>query len=857
MARSVLVLLLIVAGISARIVLPSSATAATLTSFSFGAAGDYGASSTVTADLKNLASANLNFALALGDLSYNQITPASAWCQYVQQNIGTLPFELISGNHEDGGDLSQGLIWDFASCLPNHMSNSVGTYSENYYFDYPQSSPLARFILISPGLSFGNGDTYDYNKGGAAYNWVSNAIDQARQAGIQWIIVGMHKVCLTTGGSSCDIGTDIENLLISKHVDLILQGHDHNYQRSAQLSLNSSSCTGVTPTTYNSNCVVNSGTSGQYTEGAGTIINIVGTGGIDDEYGAVYNVADSSYFPVASGTNVNPRKGFVKYTVSASAITAQFVPCTTTSNFTDSYSIVNRSPAPTPTATVPPSPTITPTVSPSPTATAPPSGFTALMSQNFDGQSTGALQTGAEANLFTQSSGSGLAVENTTADSPPNALSVGVTGGGGFQATKLYSSGYSTHTLAFNLMLGSDFALPSGDYMVLAQSNPASGTAGRVNLVDAGGILRLDYFDANGTQRYLWGRGTLVAGVWHQVSISEGLSTGTLTLSVDGTVTASGSGLNLGSNSVKSFAIGEPGASSDSAVAGHLYFDDVVSGTNDSTGSPTATPTSTSTPTPTSTTAPTISPTPTSTTVTPTPTTVTPTPTISPTPTAVTPTATAPPTPTATPNGSLVFDNFDSQPAGAVQTGGTTGLTSASGSSALAVESTIADSTPNGLSVAVSGGGSGYVISQLTAQHALTLHFNVRLGSDFVLPSNDYMVLAQLTPSGSSSTGKVDLVLAGNSLHVDYISGKSSQGYIYTSATLQPGSWHAVTLKEVVAGSSGSLSISCDGATVGSVSNVNLGTAGIARMALGNEYSPADSAIAGHMYLDDLQVTSP
>ena len=315
--------------------------ATTPASFSFGAAGDYGASNNVTATLTAMSRSNLSFGLALGDLSYDQISPESAWCQYVHQNIGSLPLELISGNHEDGGDLQQGLIGNFAACMPNQMSNLVGTYAEQYYFDYPANNPLARFIMISPGLNFSDGDVYNYSKGGADYNWVSNAIDSARAAGVQWIIVGMHKVCLSTGASTCDIGTDLLNLLISKHVDLILDGHDHSYQRTKQLAINGTTCTGLTPTAYNSGCVASSGNSGGFKEGAGTIIVTSGTGGIDDEYGAIYSTPDSPYFASISGNNLNPQKGFVKYTVSASGISAQFVPSTHTSNFTDSFSIIS------------------------------------------------------------------------------------------------------------------------------------------------------------------------------------------------------------------------------------------------------------------------------------------------------------------------------------------------------------------------------------------------------------------------------------------------------------------------------------------------------------------------------------
>src|SRR5258707_11714154 len=244
-------------------------------SFTFTAGGDIGGNSSSSTALDLIAQSGSQFHLAIGDLSYSEITPASKWCSYVQSRVGsTFPFELLSGNHEEGGEIQDGLIDDFVQCLPDRLG-AVGTYGKEYYFDYPASSPMARFIMTSPGLNFINGGSYTYAAGTAHYNWVSNTIDNARAAGIKWIIVGMHKVCITMGVMPCDIGTDLFNLLVSKKVDLILQAQDHDYQRSKQLALNSTTCTAISPATYNSNCVVNDGSTGNYTQGAGPVVVIV------------------------------------------------------------------------------------------------------------------------------------------------------------------------------------------------------------------------------------------------------------------------------------------------------------------------------------------------------------------------------------------------------------------------------------------------------------------------------------------------------------------------------------------------------------------------------------------------------
>ena len=352
-------------------------------SFTFTAGGDIGGNTQSSASLDMIASSGSNFHLVLGDLSYSEITPESAWCSYVQSHVGSnFPFELISGNHEDGGESQDGLIDNFVQCLPD-MLGAVGTYGKEFYFDYPAASPIARFMMISPGLTFTNGGTYDYSAGTAHYNWVSDTIDNARAAGIKWIIVGMHKNCISMGIMPCDIGNDLFNLLVSKKVDLILQGHDHDYQRSKQLALNGATCPAIQAETYNSNCVVNDGSTGNYTQGSGPVLVIVGTVG-EGLHTINTSDGDAGYFASWMGGNVNATNGLTKFTLSSDQLTvsANFMG-TGPSNFTDSFSITSPTATPTPSPTATATPTLTPTATPSPTPsptatatpTAPPGGI--------------------------------------------------------------------------------------------------------------------------------------------------------------------------------------------------------------------------------------------------------------------------------------------------------------------------------------------------------------------------------------------------------------------------------------------------------------------------------------------------
>jgi len=302
-------------------------------SFSFGAAGDWGQNSNTTAVLTALKNSGANFGIALGDFSYVMGNSETAWCNFVKASVGsTYPFELISGNHEDA--VRDGQINNYASCLPHRLSPLTGLYAKQYYFDYPTSSPLARFINISPGLTFPDDGSYDYSAGSPRYNWVSTAIDGARSAGIKYVVVSMHKYCISLVSGSCEVGPDLMNLLISKKVDLYLQAHDHAYSRSKQLAFKTG-CTSISPGSYNSNCVVDNDNNFAYN--AGTVIATVGVGGvgINSQSGSD---PEAGYFSTFQGSGNNPTFGFLKFTVSPTSISAQFVRGAGGS-FTDSFTI--------------------------------------------------------------------------------------------------------------------------------------------------------------------------------------------------------------------------------------------------------------------------------------------------------------------------------------------------------------------------------------------------------------------------------------------------------------------------------------------------------------------------------------
>ncbi len=290
----------------------------------FTAVGDISGNGNAQAVLDKIGALDSDLTLALGDLSYGTTGQEQAWCDLVTARVGSgYPFELISGNHESNGQ--NGNINDFSACLPNQLPGLVGTYGRQYYVDVPQEQPLVRFIAISPALTFpGPEGTWSYAAGTPRYNWTKDKIDAAQAANIPWIVVGMHKPCITVGNYSCDPGADLFNLLLSEKVDLVLSGHEHTYQRSHQLGLKTG-CTNPTwqADTFDADCITDSNATDGFTKGAGTVIGVVGTGGV-----SLYDVdtadPEIGYLGKTGGMNTNRDYGVLDVSATETSLSANF-----------------------------------------------------------------------------------------------------------------------------------------------------------------------------------------------------------------------------------------------------------------------------------------------------------------------------------------------------------------------------------------------------------------------------------------------------------------------------------------------------------------------------------------------------
>lgn len=124
-----------------------------------------------------------------------------------------IPYMASSGNHERTAPYSQYLMGDV---------NYSGIAATGCYYSYDYN--FAHFVVL---------DSYDVTT--EEINWLKDDLDNASEA--KWKIVMLHISPYSTGDNSNSsenraIVEKLTPIFSSKHVDLVLQAHDHTYNKT-------------------------------------------------------------------------------------------------------------------------------------------------------------------------------------------------------------------------------------------------------------------------------------------------------------------------------------------------------------------------------------------------------------------------------------------------------------------------------------------------------------------------------------------------------------------------------------------------------------------------------------------------
>ncbi|HJY10838.1 MAG TPA: metallophosphoesterase [Nitrososphaeraceae archaeon] len=217
--------------------------------FNFAAVGDFGCTSNTDDTVDNIVHKNPELVLALGDYSYE--STGTCWF-YKSTPIDNIT-RISIGNHEETD----------AEGFQEYMSH-YGLSQTYYSFNHKN----AHILVLDE-------DRSSYLPGSPQYDYAINDLQSASQdPDIDWIIVYFHRPIYTSPSSSSPSTSfrDPYHPLFDKYgVDLVLTGHNHNYQRTFPLSYNPSEPSEPIVTSTNAN---------DYKNPRGAIFALVGTGGV-------------------------------------------------------------------------------------------------------------------------------------------------------------------------------------------------------------------------------------------------------------------------------------------------------------------------------------------------------------------------------------------------------------------------------------------------------------------------------------------------------------------------------------------------------------------------------------------------
>jgi hypothetical protein len=233
--------------------------------FNFGAAGDFGCTLDATSTVKNMVEKGIELNLGLGDYSYQPT--ADCWLNITKPIFNKTRISI--GNNDN---------------ITEYM-NVFNLTRQYYSFDIQN----VHFLAISTELQ-NEADKRDQLK------FVENDLNKtSSNPAIDWIVVYFHRQAYTSVSlnKADTIIRDTYHPLFDKYnVDIVLQAHNHNYERSYPLNYNK--------VNSDNPIKVSNETNNYYSDLSGPIFVTVGTGGFVlyefyEKKDYIINQTDSSY----------------------------------------------------------------------------------------------------------------------------------------------------------------------------------------------------------------------------------------------------------------------------------------------------------------------------------------------------------------------------------------------------------------------------------------------------------------------------------------------------------------------------------------------------------------------------------
>ncbi|MDD2804616.1 MAG: metallophosphoesterase [Elusimicrobiales bacterium] len=144
--------------------------------------------------------------------------------------LARTPFFLALGNHDYGRDLKTAAGKGFlrANFTPYHSTPLTGLPPHYYFFDVAD----ARFFVLDANAFYGAKFAPALDPESKQYKWLQHFLTKSGEK--TWKFAVVHEPLYSTGshGPIEALTAALEPLFLKHKVDLVLQGHDHNYERT-------------------------------------------------------------------------------------------------------------------------------------------------------------------------------------------------------------------------------------------------------------------------------------------------------------------------------------------------------------------------------------------------------------------------------------------------------------------------------------------------------------------------------------------------------------------------------------------------------------------------------------------------
>ncbi len=183
---------------------------------------------------------NFDFAVHSGDIVYGGGVCSgsdSGWNQYLrayfdvyEDSVKQTPFYLAIGNHELGSGSSTCGYHAYTDVY--YLPENAPSGDEEHYYSFDWGN----VHVISLNTE------QNYNAGSTQYNWLENDLQNTDR---RWIVVAFHRPPYSSGshGSNTNVQDQLVPLFEQYGVDVVLNGHDHDYERTCPIKNNA--CTTI------------------------------------------------------------------------------------------------------------------------------------------------------------------------------------------------------------------------------------------------------------------------------------------------------------------------------------------------------------------------------------------------------------------------------------------------------------------------------------------------------------------------------------------------------------------------------------------------------------------------------------